>query len=66
MKGGYYHVTSFIGLISIKEWLKLVIPPKICPAGTCEYELIWKKVFEEVTKLRMFRAPGGSSLGLRP
>ena len=31
----------------------MVIPPKICPAGTCEYELIWKKVFAEVTKLGM-------------
>lgn len=41
MKGRY--VTAFMGLISIKEWLKLVVPQKIGPPGTGESELIWGK-----------------------
>ena len=53
MKGKY--VTAFIGLISIKEWLKLVVLPQICPPGTCECELIWKKCPCSVIKLRILR-----------
>lgn len=35
--------TAFMGLVNIKQWLKLEVPQKVCPPGTCECDFIWKR-----------------------
>lgn len=45
------HVTAFVGLISIKKWLRFVVLQKTCPPGPCDLTLFGERLLAEGIKL---------------